>query len=157
MRRSDREITDTAEILKIVEGCDVCRLALAENNLPYIVPMNFGYKYQDEKLTLYFHGASEGRKMELISNNPYAVFEMDCSHKLIESENPCSFTMEFESVIGNGKIHLCHKHEEKVEALNIIMENYVGSRSFSFPKTVVESLAVFKLEVSEFTAKKLKR
>ena len=43
MRRKDREITDIEELLAVVSRCKVCRLAMAENNRPYVVPLNFGY------------------------------------------------------------------------------------------------------------------
>lgn len=113
MRRSDREITDKAEIIEIIEKCDVCRLALSDNNVPYVVPMNYGYEYTEGKLTLYFHGAKEGKKLEVINNNPLACFEMDCSHKLMEADEACDYTMEYESVIGNGIISLCSEKNEK--------------------------------------------
>ena len=70
MRRSDREIADKSEIIRIIEKCDVCRLALSQNNAPYIVPMSFGYEYADNKLTIYFHCAKEGRKLDIIRENP---------------------------------------------------------------------------------------
>lgn len=44
MRRKDREITDFDEMIKIIEKCDTCRLALNDEEYPYIVPLNFGHK-----------------------------------------------------------------------------------------------------------------
>ena len=40
MRRKDREITDFDEIMKIIDKCDTCRLALFDDEFPYIVPLN---------------------------------------------------------------------------------------------------------------------
>ena len=157
MRRSDREITDTAEILNIIEKCDVCRLGLAENNIPYIVPLNYGYEYLDGKLTLYFHAAKVGKKLDIINKNPFACFEMDCSHNLIEADDACEYTMEYESVIGNGMIHLCVEKSEKVKGLKQLMNKYVKERDFSFPDQMIDSVVVFKLEVEEFTGKRLKK
>ena len=42
MRRSDREITDEQELLHVISECDVCRLALNDEEVPYILPLNFG-------------------------------------------------------------------------------------------------------------------
>ena len=42
MRRKDREITDFDEMMKIIAKCDTCRLALFDDEFPYIVPLNFG-------------------------------------------------------------------------------------------------------------------
>jgi nitroimidazol reductase NimA-like FMN-containing flavoprotein (pyridoxamine 5'-phosphate oxidase superfamily) len=157
MRRSDREVRDPAEIIKIIEKCDVCRIALSDGNVPYIVPMNFGYEYINERLTLFFHGAKEGKKLRLIQRNPLACFEMDCSHKLIEAEEAAKYTMEYESVIGNGRIYLCIEREEKINGLTRLMKTYAKNREFDFPDSVIESVAVFRLEVSEFTGKRLKK
>jgi nitroimidazol reductase NimA-like FMN-containing flavoprotein (pyridoxamine 5'-phosphate oxidase superfamily) len=157
MRRSDREITDPAEIIKVIEKCDVCRLALSDNNAPYIIPMNYGYEYDNKKLTLYFHSAKEGKKLEIISKNPVACFEMDCSHRLIEAEEANHYTMEYESVIGNGKITVCLNKDEKIKALRRLMKQYAKNREFDFPDAVIDSVTVFKLEVSDFTGKRSKR
>ena len=67
MRRNDREITDSREILSIVNECKVIRLAmLDEQGLPYIIPLNFGYRFADGVFTFYCHSAREGRKLELL-------------------------------------------------------------------------------------------
>lgn len=82
MRRNDREITNFEDILSIMEQCDVCRLALNDTDVPYILPLNFGMERKDEQIYLYFHGASEGRKYELLAQNNTVSFEMDCAHRL---------------------------------------------------------------------------
>ena len=157
MRRSDREITDKSDIISIIEKCDVCRLAFSKNNVPYIVPMNFGYEYINGKLSLYFHGASEGKKHDIISKNPIACFEMDCSHKLIEAEEACNYSMEYESIIGSGNIHLCTDKSDKIHALEKLMKQYAKNKDFTFPDQVLDSVTVFKLDVIEFTGKRLKK
>ena len=40
MRRKDREITDFQELVRIMEQCDVCRIALNGGGFPYIVPLH---------------------------------------------------------------------------------------------------------------------
>ena len=37
MRRSDREVTKFSDIIAIIEKCDVCRLALNDEDYPYIM------------------------------------------------------------------------------------------------------------------------
>ena len=157
MRRSDREVADKSEIVEIIDKCEVCRLAFSDNNIPYIVPMNFGYSYEEGKLTLYFHGASEGRKHDMIKKNPVASFEMDCSHKLIEAEEAGDYSMEFESVIGSGNIKYCTEKADKTHALKQLMKQYAKDREFTFPDHVMDSVTVFKLEVEEFAGKRLKK
>lgn len=63
MRRKDREVTCEADKLAILDECKVCRVALQDEQGLYIVPMNFGYQYESDRLTLYFHSAKSGRKI----------------------------------------------------------------------------------------------
>ena len=154
MRRTDREVADKTEILKIIEKCDICRLALSDGHQPYIVPMNFGYQYVDEKLILYFHGAKKGKKLDIIAKNPLACFEMDCSLKLVEADVAWEYTMEYESVVGSGTIVVCNEKSDKTHALEKLMEKYAKGKSFHFPEKAIDSVTILKLEVSEFTGKR---
>ena len=61
MIRADREITDRAEQLAIMDACDVCRVALnGADCFPYIVPLNFGVEVEGDQVYLYFHSANRG-------------------------------------------------------------------------------------------------
>ena len=153
MRRTDKQITDIPTILSVIDRCDVCRLGLSQNDRPYIVPMNFGYEYADDRLTLYFHCAKEGRKMDMMRANPNACFEMDIAHKLREGFQPCQYGMTYESVVGFGRIVICDDPREKDKGLLLLMQKYVPDRSFSFTMAQLESVAVLKLEAESFSGK----
>lgn len=60
MRRHDREVKNLEGIREILDVCKVCRLGMYDGGEVYIVPMNYGYELDGDKLTLYFHGAREG-------------------------------------------------------------------------------------------------
>lgn len=156
MRRKDRELSKE-EAIDIIKKCDVCRIGLVDEDKPYVVPMNFGYTYEDEKLCLYFHCASEGRKLDLINKNNKICFEMDCSHKLITADIACNYTMEFESVIGSGVINVITEKDHKLAALNYIMRKYSDDISFSYDEKYVNIITILKLSVDEFTGKRLKK
>ena len=123
MRRKDREITDFNEIMNIINKCDVCRLALFDEDYPYIVPLNFGVDKEDDQLYLYFHCANQGKKLDLIKQNNKATFEMDCEHNIILYDERMSCTMGYASVIGHGEIEFV-EDEDKFEALKILMKHY---------------------------------
>lgn len=154
MRRSDREITDFNELLEVIKKCDVCRIALYDEEYPYILPLNFGVKVEDGKVELYFHGALEGKKYELIKSNPKASFEVDCGHRLITDDDKMSCTMEYESIIGQGVMKILSDNE-KIEALDILMKHY-HKEDFEYNKSVVPQTNVFKLTVERMTGKKRK-
>ena len=88
MRRKDREITHIHAILDLVSECRVCRLAMTDGGVPYIVPLNYGYEYADGALTFYFHSAKEGRKLEILKKNPMVCLELDGRGELVEDANP---------------------------------------------------------------------
>ncbi len=59
MRRKDREITDRAEIDAVLNEATVCRIGLADNGEPYVVPVCFGY----DGTFLYLHSAPEASNL----------------------------------------------------------------------------------------------
>ncbi len=157
MRRSDREVTKFSDIIAIIEKCDVCRLALNDEDYPYILPLNFGINItENNNLELYFHGASEGTKLKLIAKDNRASFEMDCQHNLVSEIERGSCTMEYQSVIGHGHIEMI-PDEEKYNALCILMKHY-HMEHFPFNKAVMPRTTVYKLVVEHMTGKiRLKR
>ena len=154
MRRSDREITDRNEMIDVMKRCDVCRLALNDEGYPYILPLNFGMEADEENIVLYFHGAKEGRKYELMEKDNRASFEMDCAHRLVVDEERGHCTMEYESVIGRGRVEMVPE-EEKHEALRSLMRQY-HPENVNFDERAMPRTRVFKLTVEEMTGKKRK-
>ncbi|WMJ84379.1 pyridoxamine 5'-phosphate oxidase family protein [Oscillospiraceae bacterium LTW-04] len=152
MRRKDREVTDPTALLNIIEECKVCRVAMQDEQGLYIVPLNFGYVFDEGKLTLYFHSAKEGRKIDILSKSPVVAFEMDCSHQLIESEIACRNGYAYKSIIGTGDASLIKSFEEKIKGLSHIMIHQTG-KEFEMPPQAVNSVAVFKIDAIEFTGK----
>lgn len=151
MRRTDREVTEFNDIIAIMEKCDVCRLALNNDGYPYILPLNFGMEVKDNRIILYFHGATEGTKYELMEKDNRASFEMDCEHLLVTDEEHGNCTMNYESVIGQGHIEML-SDDEKFDALCILMKHY-HQEEFPFNKTVMPKTKVFKLVVEQVTGK----
>lgn len=152
MRRKDREVTNMEEILDIMRKCDVCRIAFFDKEYPYIIPMNFGFS--NDMKNLYFHGANVGKKIDLLKANPNIGFEMDCSHRLITGEKACDYTMEFESICGNGQLYLLEA-EDKIDALNHLMRQYSKKHNFEYNERYLKEVAVFCCKVNEIYAKRL--
>lgn len=76
MRRSDREITDLGEILSIINDCKVIHLAMVDDGVPYLLPLNFGYVCESGAFSFFCHSAREGRKLDTLRKNPTVAFEM---------------------------------------------------------------------------------
>ena len=158
MRRHDKEITDINEKIGIIEKCKVCRIGLSENNMPYVIPLNYGYHFENDALTLFFHCAPEGKKMDIIGNNNDACFEIDCDTKLIEAEAACNYGYAFKSIIGFGKIIILKNTDEKIDGLNKIMHHQTGKKTvFDFPHDQLHKVCVFKMVIEQFTGKQNSR
>jgi nitroimidazol reductase NimA-like FMN-containing flavoprotein (pyridoxamine 5'-phosphate oxidase superfamily) len=158
MRRSDREVTDIEDKLGIIRRCKVLRLGLSEQNQPYIVPLNFGFEYGDGILTLYMHGAKEGKKADILNRNKQVCFEMDGEHALIPGKSPAAYSFAYESVIGFGTAEILEKEDEKIHGLNLLMRQQTGEdREYTYPPAQLKGTLVFRLKVSSFTAKRHSR
>ena len=140
---------DREEIESIIKKADVCRLGFSDNNIPYIVPLNFGYKEN----CLYFHTAKVGKKIDMIRGNNKVCFELDIDHEVVRAENPCDWNMKFQSVIGYGKAFVLTDAEEKRQALDVIIEHYSGQTD-EYAEKLVNRLAVIKVEIESMTGKK---
>lgn len=154
MRKKDREITSEEELLSIIERCEYCRLGLSYKDIPYIVPMNYGYTYENGQLILYFHSGLSGKKLEMIKLNNHVCFQMDCSCELVPDEIPCKYTMKFESIIGQGKIYILTEEQEKIAALKHVMRKYAPDKAFDFEKKHAKIILGLKLVVEDFTGKR---
>lgn len=150
MRRKDKEIQTREEIVEIIEKAPVCRLGLCQDNVPYVVPMNFGYRDG----CLFLHCAKEGRKMDMIRANPRVCFEIDMDVEVVRAEQPCDWGMKFASVIGFGTASVLEDPEEKKGGLDAIMEHYSSKPQHPYPEFYLKHTAVIRVEVEELTGKR---
>ena len=148
MRRSEREITDRTEIEEIIRKASICRLALSDNGTPYIVPVCFGY----ENDTLYFHSATEGRKLDILKRNNRVCFEMDIETKLVVAEKACGWGMNYRSVIGFGTASVVEDQAGKQKGLDAIMRQYSGPEG-DYSQEALNRTTVIKVEIESLTGK----
>ena len=150
MRRKEKEITNKKDIEQIITESKVCRLGMFDGKMPYIVPMNFGYRDN----ILYFHSALSGRKIDILKNNPDVCFEIDIPGKTINSKKACNWSMSFKSIIGEGRVLFINDETEKINAFNIIMSHYSDNDEWDFNKKMVEKTLVFKVDIDNVSAKR---
>jgi nitroimidazol reductase NimA-like FMN-containing flavoprotein (pyridoxamine 5'-phosphate oxidase superfamily) len=154
MRRKDRQVSSFSDIVEIIEKCDVIRLGMSDNGIPYIVPLDFGYEARDGMLTFYFHSAREGRKIDILKSNPYVCFEMDCSHSITRHEQACEWSAEHESVIGYGSVSFLEKDFERKSAMDAIMKKYGFEGTPEYSPHVFGRTALYKLTVESMNGKR---
>ena len=153
MRRKDREITDREKILKILEEFKCCRIGINDGGKVYIVPVNFGFVWDNNNIFLYFHGANAGRKYDLISRSPQVGFEMDTFKELVISDKACGYTAKYSSIVGEGKAEIVKTYDEKIAGLTAIMKQNTGKNNWEFDEKSVSGVCVFKITVEDMTCK----
>lgn len=148
MRRHDKKITDRSLIDSIIEQARVCRLAVADNHRPYIVPVCFGY----DGTAIYIHGASEGTKVRILEKNNTVCFEFESECDIVGADKACNWSVKYRSVVGFGKAFFITDAEEKRLALDTIKNHYTD-RSFDYPDKAVMNTTVIKIEIETITGK----
>jgi hypothetical protein len=150
MRRKNKQITDSSEMLDILASNRICRLGLSEGGQPHIFPMNYGY--HDNKI--YLHSALAGKKMDIIKANNRVCFEISDSIELANSQTACNFGTRYRSIIGFGTIHQVIEPAQKDAALKLIMKQQTGVHAWDIPEDALNKVAILKIEIDTLTAKK---
>lgn len=160
MRRKDRELTDMAEIFEIVKRENVCTVAFCDEPFPYLIPLNYGARMEEGKLMLYFHGAAQGTKLELLKKNPRVSFSIFGGNEIkLVKEHACKSSTSFESVCGSGKAEIVEEPEEKRRGLVVIMNHIGASEVISYDEACfleqsVKAAAVWKITAETVTGKR---
>ncbi len=153
MTRRELEITDRNEIRAILDKCSYLHLGLCDGDEPYVVPMNYGYTMdEDGKLTFYLHGATQGRKLDIIRQNPKIFAEMECDTEPFAGDVACRYGLSYRSLMARGQAVLIDDPEEKMRALSILMKTQTGG-DFTFTEKLVKVVSIIRLDISEYTAK----
>lgn len=152
MTRRERQVTDIVEIKKILDKSKVVHIGMVDGDEPYVVPMNYGYIMEGDKLKIYLHCANRGRKLDLIRENPKVFFEMDCDIVPFEGEVACKYGTTYSSVMGRGIATIVEDVEEKKQAMSILMKTQT-EKDFTFEDKMVSFVTVVRIDAIEYTAK----
>lgn len=160
MRRKEFEVKDKDIIKDILNSSDYGTFALAVENKPYSIPVNFVY----ENDIIYFHGAKKGKKRDYILENSLASFSVAQPYSLIQSyfgdkeALACAATHFFKSVCCDGKITIVENYEEKVKALALIMKKFQPEGQYKpladeIYRKMINATEVFRFDIEEIVAK----
>ncbi len=115
LRRSEKEITDSAVMWAIIAGQKYMMLALCKDNVPYLATVNYGHVEAEN--CLYFHCAGEGKKMDYLRANPVVWGQIveDNGYR----DGKCDHA--FRSVQFQGRVVFVEDVEEKRRALALMI------------------------------------
>lgn len=149
MVRSEREISDPAEIEGILRSGRYATMSLCDGDEPYLVTMNYGYDPKER--AMYFHCAKSGRKLDIIRKNPHACVTVIKDRGYMHGK--CDHA--YSSVVIHGSIKIVEGTVDKIAALGIMIDHLeedpapVKERMLQKQKRVEEAVVVLRLDIEE--------
>ncbi|OJF77510.1 MAG: hypothetical protein BKP49_00520 [Treponema sp. CETP13] len=184
MRRDELEIKDTEEVIAILDKCQSLVLGMIDTTegtpTPYTVPLNFCTIHNnDEVLKIYFHGAKDGRKMDILEKNNTVCFTAVLHEKISDEDHPedaCQWTTHYESIFGTGEAKILYgpkqpkrpneserpygllaiAEQDKIrrEAMDALMKKsgYTGKPQYN--TEIIDTMPIIEITVKEITGKR---
>ena len=149
MRKANQEIKDPHLLEEILNDAEICRVAMTDGEVPYMLPFNYGYMDG----CIYIHSAPAGKKIDLLKKNGSVCFEVEQAVKIIPKEEACKWSTLYRSVVGYGDVEIVTDFESKKKGLEIIMAQHGAPDLVEFMPKEVEFIVILKLTISSFTGK----
>lgn len=162
MRRAELESADHELFHELADTCEVGYLSLVTaEGYPRAIALNFAAVGE----TIYFHGAREGEKFELIGQSPRAGFTIVKPYSYIPSSwsaprYACPATQFFKSVEIRGICEAVDDPAEKARGLGALMDKHQPEGGFDpidpdLPQyaKALESVGVFRVTPDSWTGK----
>jgi len=111
----EKMFTDRVELLEIIAGQRLMTLAMIDGGRPYLITMNYGF--DAARNYFYFHGANEGKKIEILKASP------DVWGQVIEDRGYVTGKCDhaYRSVHFAGRVAFLEDEDEKREALTLMI------------------------------------
>lgn len=152
MRRKDRLVTDMSKIVECLENSTALHVGISDSESTYVFPVNFGYEFSDTALSIYFHGAKQGRKAELAASSPNVGFCCETATDTLHADTACGFTELFLSIIGTGRLEILENDADKTAGLNAIMKKASG-KEWEYPAEMLNVTNVYRIVADEYSCK----
>ena len=155
MYHEPRRVTDRAMLCDMLDLSCCCTLALHDEPWPYIVPMNFGYEWEEgsDTPTFYLHMATRGHRLSLIEKDPHVALNVSVFYdrhgkKAYRNENH-----DYRSVNAFGIISEITNEEEAIHALGRICVQSGRPNIVRIPSGERVRMRLFKVEADIVTGK----
>lgn len=151
MRRADKEFTEQEKLGKVLKETSYMTLAMARDGEPYLVSLSHGY--DAERNCVYFHSASEGKKLDIMRANPSVWGQVIVDHGYVEKE--C--THSYVTVMFRGRVSFIEDEDEKRRALRTMLWQLEPDAEAREKRMNTDGLAttVFgRIDVDHMTGKK---
>ncbi len=149
-----RKIYRREDLIKIIDDCEVCNVAMANDNEPYLVTMNFALDGD----YLYIHSDHSGKKSEFLDKNNKVCISFSTGYDIayVHKEVACSWSMRYKSVIVYGEVDYITDLDEKARCLNLFMKKYAhGKDDFTFNAPALHNVKVFRIHMTKMEGRAL--
>jgi len=161
LRRRDRMISDFGDIVAVLEACLIGRLGFVTADGPYVVPVNFGYLVtgstptgDGQRVTVYVHGATVGRKLAAIDADPRCCFETDRLLGLVDPGTiACDLSSYYESVIGFGQARIVTDPDEARAGMRALVARQAPHFVETTPAPPPDKVTVIAIDLDTITGK----
>lgn len=137
MRKAQREMSSewAWEVLKRAPYVTVCMTDT--DGTPYAVPLSLACVGD----VLYFHCAAEGRKLDILRQNPHVCLSAVSKCRPVMEVLNSNFTLEYECAIAMGVASIVEDDAEKIAGLRAICERFLPQHMDAFDTAVARSLS----------------
>jgi nitroimidazol reductase NimA-like FMN-containing flavoprotein (pyridoxamine 5'-phosphate oxidase superfamily) len=150
VRRKDREITDSAELKRVLKSAKYVTIAICMDNEPYLVSLSHGY--DEARNCLYFHCAPEGKKLVFWKANNSVWGQALLDYGVTDE---CDYA--YTSVHFKGTVTLIEDLSEKRHAIAVMVRQLSENPEAKLAKIKLEKLAkttMGRIDISYMTGKK---
>ncbi|MGW9103259.1 pyridoxamine 5'-phosphate oxidase family protein [Priestia megaterium] len=161
IRYNQRTCMNERKINDFLSKAQTVFLGLVDQTTPYVIPLNFVWDQE----CFFFHGAAEGRKIDIIHKNPNACFTISENYGTMVNPIPAKTDTAYMSVMAEGRIEVVTDLDEATAAMQAMLNKYVpGYYHSSLSKAHVEKYqsslgsktVVHKIKPIHITAKESK-
>ncbi len=115
IRRKEKEVTDRAEMVRVLVAARYITMAMCDEDGPYLATLTHGY--DERRNAIYFHCAHEGRKVDALKrdNRVWGQAMVDLGY----AEGSCDHL--YETTQFRGKVTFVQDMDEKRHALMVMI------------------------------------
>jgi uncharacterized protein len=143
-------IQERTKIDEIIKACKTCYMAMAANDVPYVLPMNFAL----ENEVVILHSAQSGRMWETLQKNPKVCINWTLGEELAWQNEKvgCSYRVKSKSAIVEGTAEMVDDMDEKERCLHLLMAQY-SNLEFKFNPPAVKNVGIIKVHIEKISAR----
>jgi nitroimidazol reductase NimA-like FMN-containing flavoprotein (pyridoxamine 5'-phosphate oxidase superfamily) len=115
VQRVSRELTDPAALASILRRGKYATIAMVQDGEPYLVTLSYGW--DEETNALFFHMASEGRKVDALATDPRV-----CATVVVDGGYvPGKCEHRYESVVMTGTMRVLADPDERRAGMRVLL------------------------------------